>query len=196
MNSSIKIAGVDEVGRGPLVGNVVAAAVILNPLSRIEGLADSKKLSEKRREFLYDQIFSNALDVAIGKASVEEIDRLNILQASLLAMQRAIANLSHQPDKVLIDGNRLPVLSMPAEAVIKGDSLHACISAASIVAKVTRDREMLLLDQQYPEYGFAQHKGYPTRTHIQALSRHGVISAYRLSFKPVRKVMEMLNSCE
>lgn len=185
------IAGVDEVGRGPLVGDVVTAAVILDPKKPIAGLADSKKLSEKKREALYELILENVLCYAIGRCSAEEIDRFNILQATMIAMQRAVAGLSIQPQFVLIDGNRCPELPMPSQAVVKGDSLVQEISAASILAKVTRDREMAELDRQYPQYGFAKHKGYPTAQHLEALQLHGPLSEHRKSFKPVRLALEL-----
>jgi ribonuclease HII len=185
------IAGVDEVGRGPLVGDVVTAAVILNPAKPIQGLADSKKLSEKKLAMLFDQINENALAVSIGRASPAEIDDLNILHATMLAMQRAVEGLSIKPDFVFIDGNRCPALSMPSEAIIKGDSRVAEISAASIIAKVTRDREMIELDTLYPQYGFAKHKGYPTKAHFEALEIHGVIDEYRQSFKPVKAILAL-----
>jgi ribonuclease HII len=184
------VAGVDEVGRGPLAGPVVAAAVILDPARPIEGLADSKKLSEKRREALAEQIRERALAWALGRAEVEEIDRLNILHASLLAMQRAVAALQPQAEFALVDGNRCPELACPAEAVIKGDDRVAVISAASVIAKVARDHEMIELDQQYPGYGLARHKGYPTKAHIESLQRLGVTTIHRRSFGPVRKIYE------
>ncbi len=183
------IAGVDEVGRGPLVGAVVTAAVILDPANPIPGLADSKKLSEKRRNALYDLIIERSLAWSLGRAEPEEIDRLNILHATMLAMQRAVAGLSLTPDYVLIDGNRCPALPMPSQAVIKGDSLVAEISAASILAKVTRDREMAELDLQFPDYGFAQHKGYPTAFHLEKLAKHGATPHHRRSFAPVRNAL-------
>jgi ribonuclease HII len=184
------VAGVDEVGRGPLAGPVVAAAVILDPDRPIDGLADSKQLSEARREALAGQIREQALAWALGRAEVEEIDRINILQASLLAMRRALAALAVVPDYALIDGNRCPTpLDCPAEAVIKGDQRVAAISAASIIAKVARDREMIALDDEYPGYGLASHKGYPTRAHIEALQRQGVTVIHRRSFGPVRKLL-------
>ncbi len=182
----VKVAGVDEVGRGPLVGDVVTAAVILDPAKPIIGLADSKKLSEKRRLALYDEICDRALAIAVGRCSPAEIDSLNILHATMLAMQRAVAGLAIVPDWVLVDGNRIPDLPMSALAVVKGDSLVAEISAASIVAKVTRDREMLELDRCYPDYGFAKHKGYPTAEHLEALQRLGATPHHRRSFRPVR----------
>ncbi|MDP0328432.1 ribonuclease HII [Glaesserella parasuis] len=179
------IAGVDEVGRGPLVGAVVTAAVILDPNQPIEGLADSKKLSEKRRLTLAEEIKAKALCWSLGRAEPDEIDQLNILRATMLAMQRAVAGLRIQPDFVLVDGNRIPTLPMPAQAVVKGDSLVAEISAASILAKVARDQEMDELDKQYPEYGFAQHKGYPTKLHFEKLESLGVTPYHRKSFAPV-----------
>lgn len=179
------IAGVDEVGRGPLVGAVVTAAVILDPNQPIEGLADSKKLSEKRRLALAEEIKAKALCWSLGRAEPDEIDQLNILHATMLAMQRAVAGLRIQPDFVLVDGNRIPTLSMPAQAVVKGDSLVAEISAASILAKVARDQEMDELDKQFPEYGFAQHKGYPTKLHFEKLESLGVTPYHRKSFAPV-----------
>jgi len=185
------IAGVDEVGRGPLVGDVVTAAVILDPNKPISGLTDSKKLSEKKLALLFDQINENALAVSIGRASPIEIDELNILHATMLAMQRAVQGLSIQPGYVFIDGNRCPNLSMPSEAVVKGDLRVAEISAASIIAKVTRDREMVELDKRYPAYGFAKHKGYPTKAHFEALQTHGVIAEYRQSFKPVKAILAL-----
>jgi ribonuclease HII len=184
------IAGVDEVGRGPLVGDVVTAAVILDPNRPISGLADSKKLSEKRREFLYQEIQQKALAWCIGRATPAEIDELNILHATMLAMQRAVAGLAIAPDFVLIDGNRCPVLAMPSQAVVKGDSRVAEISAASILAKVTRDREMVELDLAFPEYGFARHKGYPTAAHLEQLARLGATAHHRRSFAPVRRALE------
>ncbi len=184
------VAGVDEVGRGPLAGPVVAAAVILMPNHSVDGLADSKKLSEKRRVVLSRAIKEQALTWALGRAEVEEIDRINILQASLLAMQRAVTALSHVPQHVQVDGNHCPVLQCSVEAIIRGDGKIAAISAASILAKVARDNEMILLDAEYPGYGLAKHKGYPTRDHLQALKRLGVTTIHRRSFKPVREIME------
>jgi len=179
------VAGVDEAGRGPLAGPVVAAAVILDERQPIAGLADSKKLSAARRDRLYDEIRAKALCCCVAQASVEEIDRLNILQATLLAMQRAVAGLRLKPGLVLVDGNRLPLLEMRAEAIVKGDAKVAAISAASILAKVTRDRGLALLDQRYPQYGFARHKGYGTAEHLQALRLHGPCPEHRSSFAPV-----------
>ncbi|HCE5296125.1 ribonuclease HII [Vibrio parahaemolyticus] len=183
------IAGVDEVGRGPLVGDVVTAAVILDPNNPIEGLNDSKKLSEKKRLALLPEIKEKALAWAVGRCSPEEIDELNILQATMVAMQRAIAGLKVQPDLALIDGNRCPELPMDSQAVVKGDLRVAEISAASIIAKVVRDQEMEELDKQYPQFGFAKHKGYPTKAHFDAIEQHGVISEHRKSFKPVKKAL-------
>ncbi|CNE90233.1 ribonuclease HII [Yersinia kristensenii] len=186
------IAGVDEVGRGPLVGAVVTAAVILDPKRPIVGLADSKKLSEKRRLSLYDEIIDKALSWSLGRAEPEEIDHLNILHATMLAMQRAVAGLHIAPDYVLIDGNRCPKLAMPSLAVVKGDSRVAEISAASILAKVTRDREMTELDLQFPGYGFAQHKGYPTAVHLEKLATLGATAHHRRSFGPVKRVLGLV----
>jgi len=183
------IAGVDEVGRGPLVGDVVTAAVILDPNNPIEGLADSKKLSEKKRLALFPEIQQKALAWSVGHCSPAEIDELNILQATMVAMQRAIAGLAIQPDLVLIDGNRVPQLPMHSIAVVKGDMRVAQISAASIIAKVVRDKEMEALDKLYPQFGFAQHKGYPTKAHFAAIEQHGVIAEHRKSFKPVKRVL-------
>lgn len=183
------IAGVDEAGRGPLAGPVVAAAVILDDLKPIKGLADSKQLTAKRREKLYDEIRAKALCCSIAEASVEEIDRLNILQATLLAMQRAVAGLRLKPAKVLVDGNRLPPLDVLAEAIVSGDALVPAISAASILAKVTRDRQLEALDLRHPAYGFAQHKGYGTAQHLQALQQHGPLPEHRRSFAPVARAL-------
>ena len=183
------VAGVDEAGRGPLAGAVVAAAVILNPEKPINGLTDSKKLSEKKREQLYELIQARATAWAVGRAEVAEIDEINILHASMLAMQRAVAQLQPRPQQVLIDGNRCPDLPCPAEAIIKGDLTVPCISAASIIAKVTRDREMVTLDRQYPGYGLAKHKGYPTKLHREALKRLGPTPIHRTSYGPVKKLL-------
>lgn len=183
------IAGVDEVGRGPLVGAVVTAAVILDPAKTILGLADSKKLTEKRREALYIEIKEKALSWSLGRAEPDEIDQLNILHATMLAMQRAVAGLHITPDMVLIDGNRCPKLPMASQAVVKGDSKVAEISAASILAKVTRDREMVELDLQFPDYGFAKHKGYPTPVHLESLAKLGATPHHRRSFAPVRRAL-------
>lgn len=184
------IAGVDEVGRGPLVGAVVTAAVILDPNNPIAGLADSKKLSEKKREKLFDEIKEKALCWCIGRAEPEEIDKINILHATMLAMQRAVAGLSIAPEFVLIDGNRCSELPMPSQAVVKGDSLVQEISAASILAKVVRDREMVELDKAFPEYGFAKHKGYPTAYHLEKLAQYGATEFHRKSFAPVRRALD------
>ncbi|EKY3225726.1 ribonuclease HII [Cronobacter dublinensis] len=183
------VAGVDEVGRGPLVGAVVTAAVILDPLKPIVGLADSKKLSEKRRLALFDEIKEKAIAWSLGRAEPHEIDELNILHATMLAMQRAVANLAVTPEYVLVDGNRCPALPMPSMAVVKGDSRVAEISAASILAKVTRDAEMAELDLTFPQYGFAQHKGYPTAFHLERLAEHGVTAHHRRSFAPVKRTL-------
>jgi ribonuclease HII len=186
------MAGVDEVGRGPLAWDVVAAAVILDPAAPITGLNDSKKLTEKRRETLFDEIQLKAKSWCIARATVAEIDRINILQASLLAMHRAVQGLHVQPEHVLVDGNKLPKWHYPAEAVVKGDSRVAAISAASILAKVARDREMIELDKQYPGYGFAEHKGYPTKAHMDALEMLGVTPIHRVSFAPVKAKIAQL----
>lgn len=186
------LAGVDEVGRGPLAGDVVAAAVILDPANPIEGLADSKKLTEKRREALFPIIQQRAISWCVCRASVQEIDEINILHASLLAMKRAVEGLSTQPEHVLVDGNRLPPWTYSAEAVVKGDDRVQAIAAASILAKVVRDREMVAFDQQYPGYGFAGHKGYPTKVHMQALQTLGVTPIHRRTFGPVKKCIEQL----
>ncbi len=183
-------AGVDEVGRGPLAGPVVAAAVILDPARPLDGLRDSKKLTEKRREALYDEICASALAWSLGRAEVEEIDRINILQASLLAMRRAVDGLAIEPERVLVDGNRCPQLRQPCEAIVKGDDLVAAISAASIIAKVTRDREMAALDAEYPGYGLARHKGYPSKAHLEALRTLGVTPIHRRSYAPVRRLLD------
>ena len=187
MYRSEYVAGVDEVGRGPLAGAVFAAAVILNPLSTIEGLRDSKILTAKKRAALDLEIRSKAVAFCVAEASVEEIDRLNILWASMLAMERAVAGLSIQPDSALVDGNRVPSLSCPAQYVIGGDDKITAIAAASIIAKVARDRAMEALDDQYPEYGFAGHKGYPTGHHLAALRRLGPTPIHRMSFAPCRQ---------
>jgi ribonuclease HII len=190
------IAGVDEVGRGPLVGDVVTAAVILDPENPIEGLMDSKKLSEKKRQVLSVEIKEKAIAWAIGRASPEEIDTLNILHATMLAMQRAVQYLSVTPDYVLVDGNRCPVFmnvngNVASQSVVKGDDRVSEISAASILAKVVRDDEMFALDELHPEYGFAKHKGYPTKAHLEKIVEHGVLDCYRASFKPVAQVIAM-----
>ena len=187
----MKIAGADEAGRGPLVGSVVAAAVILDPNNPIEGLNDSKKLTEKKREKLFVEIQEKALAWAIAECCAQEIDEVNILQASLLAMRRAVEQLAIQPEHLLVDGNKVPQgLQMSCDAVVGGDALHAEISAASILAKVTRDHQMLELDAKYPQFGFAKHKGYPTKAHFEAIAKHGVIAEHRRSFAPVRKAIE------
>ena len=188
---NIIYAGTDEAGRGPLVGNVVAGAVILDPDNPIEGLADSKKLSEKKRDALFDVIMEKALAVGVGIATPAEIDEFNILWASMLAMERAVEALKIVPDMVLVDGNKIPKhLMMPAKAVVKGDMLVKEISAASIIAKVTRDRELEELDKLYPEYGFASHKGYPTAQHLNAINEFGIIDGlYRTTYKPVKEIL-------
>lgn len=186
------VAGVDEVGRGPLVGDVVTAAVILDPQKPIVGLTDSKKLSEKKRLALFPEIKEKALAWSIGRCSPAEIDELNILQATMVAMQRAVAGLAIQPQHVLIDGNRCPELPMASEAIVKGDLRVAEISAASIIAKVVRDAEMDELDARYPQYGFAQHKGYPTKAHMEILAELGPTPEYRKSFKPVQRALGLI----
>jgi ribonuclease HII len=183
------IAGVDEAGRGPLAGPVVAAAVILDEFKPIKGLADSKKLTAHKREQLFDEIRAKALCCAVAQASVQEIDELNILQATLLAMRRAVQGLRLSPKLVLVDGNRLPVLPMRAEAIVKGDALVAAISAASILAKVTRDRWCAQVDPLYPQYGFARHKGYGTAQHLAALQAHGACPEHRTTFRPVTNAL-------
>ena len=194
--SLIWICGVDEAGRGPLVGAVVAGAVVLDPNNLIEGLKDSKKLTAARREYLYEQIMEKAKAWGVGEASPAEIDEMNILQATMLAMRRAIEDLTTRlggwPDKALIDGNRCPELPIAAEAIVKGDAKEPAISAASIVAKVTRDRQMQILHERHPEYGFAQHMGYPTEAHFAALKQYGACDQHRRSFSPVRKVLESI----
>ncbi|WP_220802507.1 ribonuclease HII [Pseudomonas sp. NCCP-436] len=184
------VAGVDEVGRGPLCGPVMTAAVILDPARPIRGLNDSKKLSEARREALFEEIREKALAWCIARAEVEEIDRLNILHATMLAMQRAVEGLAVTPKLALIDGNRCPKLAVPCAPVVKGDSRVPAIAAASILAKVSRDREMLELDRHYPGYGIAGHKGYPTPVHLEALRRLGPTPIHRRSFAPVRALLE------
>ncbi|NVJ65121.1 MAG: ribonuclease HII [Gammaproteobacteria bacterium] len=183
------IAGADEVGRGPLAGPVVAAAVILDPNNPIEGLADSKKLSEAKREQLAIEIKEKALAWSIARSEIEEIDQINILQASLLAMKRAVEDLTPAPTLALIDGNKLPDLKIAMEAIIKGDSKEACISAASIIAKVARDTEMVEMDKLYPGYGFAKHKGYPTKQHREAIQELGITPIHRRSYAPVQKLL-------
>ena len=195
--SLIWVCGVDEAGRGPLVGAVVAGAVVLDPNNPIAGLKDSKKLTAVRREYLYEQIMEKAKAWGVGEASPAEIDEVNILQATMLAMRRAIEDLTTRlgtwPDKALIDGNRCPELPITAEAIVKGDAKEPAISAASIVAKVTRDRQMQILHERHPEYGFAQHMGYPTEAHFAALKQYGACDQHRRSFSPVRKVLENQN---
>lgn len=183
------VVGVDEVGRGPLAGPVVAAAVVLDPNSPIAGLMDSKQLSERRREALFEQIVQNALEYSVGRAEVDEIDRVNILQASLLAMQRAVSGLSINPTLVQVDGNQKPRLPCRVEAIVKGDQKIPAISAASILAKVIRDREMVAYDREYRGYGFASHKGYGTKQHREAIRLLGVTPIHRRSFAPVREMI-------
>lgn len=183
------LAGVDEAGRGPLAGPVVAAAVILDDQQPIAGLADSKKLTARKREALFDEIRAKALCCCIAEASVEEIDTLNILQATMLAMRRAVEGLRLKPAMVQVDGNRIPVLSVPAQAIVKGDDKVASISAASILAKVHRDRLCVQLHEAYPQYGFDVHKGYPTAAHLEALQVHGATLAHRRSFGPVKRAL-------
>lgn len=187
-------AGVDEVGRGPLAGDVVTAAVILDPNKPIEGLDDSKKLSEKKRDVLFEIIKERALSWAIARCSVEDIDQLNILQASLLAMKKAVDSLAITPEYVWVDGNKMPRWDYAAETVIKGDSRVPAIAAASILAKVTRDREMVAYEEQYPGYGFAAHKGYPTKVHIDALQRLGITPIHRRYYAPVKKILALSES--
>ena len=195
--SLIWICGVDEAGRGPLAGSVVAGAVVLDPNQPIEGLKDSKKLSASRREFLFEQIQLKAKAWGLGEASPAEIDQINILQATMLAMRRAIEDLTTRldgwPNKALIDGNRCPELPIEAEAIIKGDVKEPAISAASILAKVTRDRQMMAMHQRFPQYGFAQHMGYPTAMHFAALKEFGACEEHRRSFSPVRNVLDVAN---
>ena len=183
------IGGVDEAGRGPLAGAVFAACVVLNPANKIEGISDSKKLSEKNRNKLAYLIKKNSIAWAIASASVEEIDKINILQASLLAMKRAVENLPFLPDKILVDGIHSPKLNLKIQTIIKGDSLVPAISAASILAKTARDAEMYCLHKSFPDYGFDQHKGYPTKKHLEALQIHGISIVHRRSFSPVRKLI-------
>ena len=184
------LAGVDEAGRGPLVGNVVAAAVILDPRNPVDGLADSKKLSAQRREQLAERIRERALAWRVVSIGAADIDRLNILQATLLAMQQAVEQLGAEPDHVFVDGNRCPEVRVPATAVVKGDQRVAAISAASILAKVERDAQMQVLHAAYPQYGFDQHKGYPTKAHFEALAEHGPCPEHRTSYRPVRECLE------
>jgi len=187
------LCGVDEVGRGPLAGDVVAAAVILDSEQPIVGLMDSKKLTEKKRNLLYQEIIDKALVYSIARASVAEIDQLNIFHASLLAMQRAIEGLNIEPEKVVVDGKFCPETVYPSQAIVKGDSLVEAISAASILAKVTRDSELQEFEKVYPGYGFAKHKGYPTKQHLAALQNLGICPIHRLSFKPVQKIIQAGN---
>ncbi|MBR9726802.1 ribonuclease HII [Shewanella intestini] len=188
--TNVLVAGVDEVGRGPLVGDVVTAAVILDPHNPIEGLNDSKKLSEKKRNALYQQICDKALCISVGRCSPAEIDQLNILHATMKAMQRAVTGLAFTPQRILVDGNRSPDFGIPSFAIVKGDGLVDAISAASIIAKVTRDQEMLQLDARFPQYGFAKHKGYPTKAHFEALEEFGVLDEHRKSFRPVAERLQ------
>lgn len=192
MNTIKLLCGVDEAGRGPLAGPVVAAAVILDPDHPIEGVTDSKKLTEKKRNLLSEQIKEHALAWAIAQCDVHEIDELNILHASMLAMTRAVNSLSIVPEHVLVDGNRLPQLRVPATAIIKGDTSEACIGAASILAKVERDRQMLEWHAHYPLYDFARHKAYPTPQHLTLLREHGVSPIHRRSFRPVRELLDLV----
>ena len=186
------LAGVDEVGRGPLVGSVVAAAVILDPKAPIDGLTDSKKLTARRRESLDVLIRERALSFAVAEASAEEVDSLNIYHATHLAMRRAVDALLPQAEYLLVDGNRLPGHALPGQAVVKGDARHPAIAAASILAKVARDAQMAELDLRYPEYGFARHKGYPTKEHLAALEAHGALAEHRKSFAPVQRQLALL----
>jgi len=189
-STKVLVAGVDEAGRGPLAGPVFAAAVILDPMRPIAGLADSKILSESKRDSLYILIKEAALSWSIAQASVEEIDQLNILQATLLAMQRAVQGLHIQPDEVLVDGNRLPKFSMPAQAIVKGDSKVQAISAASILAKVERDKLMVDYHQQYPDFAFHEHKGYGTKQHLAEIERFGFLDVHRRTFNPVKSMLQ------
>ena len=189
VNETDLIAGVDEVGRGPLAGPVVAAAVILDPKKPIDGLCDSKKMSANRRLEMSDKIKSNSLAWSLGRAEVKEIDEINILQASLLAMKRAIEVLNIEPDIVLVDGNYTPSINFKKKAIVKGDSFISEISAASIIAKVERDNEMIALDKIYPGYGFSSHKGYPTKQHIESLKKLGITDIHRVTFSPVSKYL-------
>lgn len=194
IENNIMYCGVDEAGAGPLCGDVLAAAVILDPQNPIEGLTDSKKLTEKKRELLFTEICEKALDYCIARATVAEIDHINILNARMLAMSRAIAGLTKPCAHALIDGNRLPESALASTAIIKGDSQVTAISAASILAKVQRDREMLIMDQQYPGYGFAQHKGYGTKVHLEALQRLGPCAIHRLSYAPVKQALILIEN--
>ncbi|WP_417529536.1 ribonuclease HII [Marinobacter lipolyticus] len=194
--SGSRLAGVDEVGRGPLIGAVVTAAVILDPERPIAGLADSKKLTEKRREALYEEIIEKAAAWSLGRAEADEIDRLNIYQATMVAMERAVSGLTVEPEYVLVDGNRCPKWRWPSEPVVKGDSRVEAISAASIIAKVVRDREMAELDKQFPGYELARHKGYPTPVHLEALNRLGATVHHRRSFRPVQEAIDTVGMYE
>lgn len=187
-----RLAGVDEVGRGPLIGSVVAAAVILDPSQPIEGLTDSKKLTARKREALDVQIRERALAFAVAEASAAEVDQLNIYHATHLAMRRAVDALAPEAEYLLVDGNRLPGHALPGQAVVKGDARHPAIAAASILAKVVRDAQMVALDMRYPEYGFARHKGYPTKEHLAALAAHGPLAEHRRSFAPVQRQLALL----
>lgn len=187
-----RLAGVDEVGRGPLIGSVVAAAVILDPSQPIEGLMDSKKLTARKREALDVQIRERALAFAVAEASAAEVDQLNIYHATHLAMCRAVDALAPQAEYLLVDGNRLPGHVLPGQAIVKGDARHPAIAAASILAKVARDAQMVALDMRYPEYGFARHKGYPTKEHLTALAAHGPLAEHRRSFAPVQRQLALL----
>ena len=189
VNETDLVAGVDEVGRGPLAGPVVAAAVILDPKKPIDGLCDSKKMSANRRLEMSDKIKSNSLAWSLGRAEAKEIDEINILQASLLAMKRAIEVLNIEPDIVLVDGNYTPSINFKKKAIVKGDSFISEISAASIIAKVERDNEMIALDKIYPGYGFSSHKGYPTKQHIESLKKLGITDIHRVTFSPVSKYL-------
>lgn len=189
MNKPVRLAGVDEAGRGPLVGSVVAAAVILDPDKPIDGLSDSKKLTEKKRELLSEQIMESALAWSVASVPADEIDKINILQATMKAMKLAVEGLSIEPDHVQVDGNRCPDIRYSVEAIVKGDDKVQEISAASILAKVERDQQMYLLHQQYPQYGFDRHKGYGTKQHLEALQQHGACPQHRCSFSPVKKVL-------
>ena len=186
---AVKVCGVDEAGRGPLAGPVYAAAVILDPAKPIAGLKDSKLLSPSRREMLFELIHERAIAYSIASASVEEIDHVNILQATMLAMQRAVEGLGMRPDEAWIDGNRCPKLACRARAIVQGDRLHPVISAASILAKTARDAEMLRMHERYPQYGFDRHKGYPTAEHLELLRQHGASAIHRRSFAPVRRIL-------
>ena len=196
VTTNIITAGVDEAGRGPLAGPVVAAAVILNPNKMIAGLADSKQLTEIQREKLFAEIWEHALEVSVGRAEVDEIDSINILQATMLAMQRAVAGLKTIPELVLVDGNRDPGLPYKTQTIIRGDETEAAISAASIIAKVTRDREMVLMAEKFPQYNFAQHKGYSTKGHLDALEKHGPCLIHRRTFAPVTKLLHLEKAYE